>query len=76
MSAPAVNAASMAFKKALIECALGAKLSHCIFWSFVFTRFGTGITVPDVVFAGLATCSAFLHTPLRADSPFKKQWCD
>ena len=28
MSAEAVNAASMAFKKALIERALGAKLSH------------------------------------------------
>jgi putative transposase len=28
MSAEAVNAASMAFKKALIECALGAELTH------------------------------------------------
>ncbi len=28
MSGEAVNAASMGFKKALIECALGAELSH------------------------------------------------
>jgi hypothetical protein len=45
MSAEAVNAASMAFKKALIERALGAELSHRP--SAVRAGSGPRFSVPD-----------------------------